>query len=100
MSSSRVSGARLTGPMVQTMPERRILFAVEYMFSELVYSMLVLLARARSCPGATSHFSKIDCNTQKVKFRTLLIRDYLRIFANFHSQYPEKAPTMHGLLLD
>merc|ERR1719195_968025 len=47
MSSRRVSGERLKGPMVQTMPERRILLAVEYMFSELVYSMLVLLARAR-----------------------------------------------------
>ena len=46
--------------MVQTMPERRILLAVEYMFSELVHSMLVLLAQARFCPGATSNSSKME----------------------------------------
>ena len=98
MSSRRVSGERLTGPMVQTMPERRILLAVEYMFSELVYSMLVLLARARSCPGATSHFSKMDCNKQKVihTFQTLELSMNIR---KVSLTVPRKGP-YYGLLLD
>ena len=60
MSSRRTSGDLDTGPMVHTMPDSLILLAVEYIFRLETYSMLVALSLAVSCPGLTSHFSKMD----------------------------------------